>query len=46
MDAGGAGDAPAGLLAVEGFGCSPDSVSCTVQARCSPVSTSKKPERS
>src|SRR5579863_9777070 len=27
-------------------GCSPDSVSWTVQARCSPVSTSKKPVRS
>src|SRR6266851_666217 len=27
-------------------GCSVDSVSCTVQARCSPVSTSKKPVRS
>src|SRR6266446_6082839 len=27
-------------------GCSLDSVSCTVQARCSPVSTSKKPVRS
>ena len=27
-------------------GCSADSVSCTVQARCSPVSTSKKPVRS
>src|SRR4051812_3687624 len=27
-------------------GCSFDSVSCTVQARCSPVSTSKKPVRS
>src|SRR5208282_900131 len=26
--------------------CSLDSVSCTVQARCSPVSTSKKPVRS
>ena len=27
-------------------GCSLDSVSCTVQERCSPVSTSKKPVRS
>src|SRR5262249_61520934 len=28
------------------FGCSLDSVNCTVQARCSPVSTSKNPVRS
>ena len=37
-----------GLPEGKGFcgGCSADSVSCTVQARCSPVSTSKKPVRS
>jgi hypothetical protein len=48
---GGPGGGPAGRVArnTPGSGCggcSLDSVSCTVQARCSPVSTSKKPVRS
>src|SRR5262249_53984248 len=45
-----AGETPPGLLLTGPggpcFGCSLDSVSCTVQARCSPVSTSKNPVRS
>src|SRR5882757_6741620 len=46
---GGRAPGPFGFPGIPGTfcaGCSLDSVSCTVQARCSPVSTSKKPVRS
>src|SRR5581483_12491423 len=40
------GAMPPGIPGTRCAGCSLESVSCTVQARCSPVSTSKKPVRS
>lgn len=47
-DVAGGLDTPAGPLGARGRSgvCSAASVSCTVQDRCSPVSTSKKPVRS
>ena len=46
MPAGPPGPTVPGIPGTRCAGCSLDSVNCTVQARCSPVSTSKKPVRS
>ena len=46
MPGGPPGPTVPGIPGTRCAGCSLDSVSCTVQARCSPVSTSKKPVRS
>src|SRR6202041_1615215 len=46
MPGGPPGPTVPGIPGTRCAGCSLDSVNCTVQARCSPVSTSKKPVRS